>query len=215
MHDTMRDVMLAMSQGSKISDPAQGTLQSFGEQMSEEELIARTKEQLKEEASAAKLSSNGTSSNLHPALEPVPDDDWVGETWGLFWPDLEEFDELKENPEKFLKKHYEDKSKLPWHPPANLKAEISSIEALTAPKAEKPVVVPPVKAAVPEVILRPKKEEPIKSPELIVEEPQPEVMIPAPSFDPMNKERDPSKWDWAKSKDKSAGRARFSLSIYW
>jgi len=184
--------------------------------MSQEELIARTKEQLKEEASAATRSSNGTSSNLHPALEPIPDDDWVGETWGLFWPDLEEFEELKENPEKFLKKHYEDKSKLPWHPPANLKAEITpSIEALTAPKEEKPVVVAPVKAPVPEVILRPKKEEPVKAPEPLVEEPKQEVIIPSPSFDPINKERDPSKWDWAKSKDKSAGRARFSLSIYW
>ena len=25
----------------------------------------------------------------HKAVEPIPDRDWVGETWGLYWPDLE------------------------------------------------------------------------------------------------------------------------------
>merc|ERR1711902_412531 len=76
--------------------------------------------------------------NIYAPLEPIPDNDWVGETWGLFWPDLEEFEELKENPEKFLKKHYEDKSKVEWHPPPNLTAKTSSVDVLTAPKPEKP-----------------------------------------------------------------------------
>merc|ERR1712098_171262 len=179
-------------------------------QMSEEELVARTNQQLKEEASAGSQSSDG--SNLHPPLEPIPDNDWVGGTWGLFWPDLEEFEELKENPEKFLKKHYEDKSKVEWHPPPNLTAKIFTVEVLTAPKAENPVVIPPPVIALappPEVILRPKKEEPVKPPEPKVCEPVPDIIAP------VSIEKDGSKWDWMRSKDESAGRARFSLSIYW
>merc|ERR1712062_939142 len=47
-------------------------------------------------------------------VEPIPDNDWRGETWGLYWSDYE--DEmrllLEESTDKYIIKHQEDK-----HPP--------------------------------------------------------------------------------------------------
>jgi len=216
-----------MGTGIRISDSAHGTEQSLSlfqvlskMGMSEDELIHKTKLQLKEEAAATSDEFSGTGLDLHPALEPVPDDDWEGGTWGLFWPDLEEFEELKENPEKYIKKHYEDKTKA-THPPANLKADISFYETLTAPEKEKPVVVaatvaaPALVAAPAPVVLRPKKQEPVKAPQPIIPVIKEEIPIPCPAFEPVNVDNDNSKWSWMRSEDKSAGRARFSLSIYW
>ena len=39
---------------------------------------------------------------VQPALEPIPDNDWTGETWGLFWPD-QELEEKSEDPTKYIK----------------------------------------------------------------------------------------------------------------
>lgn len=39
---------------------------------------------------------------VQPALEPIPDNDWTGETWGLFWPD-QELEERSEDPTKYIK----------------------------------------------------------------------------------------------------------------
>ena len=39
---------------------------------------------------------------VQPALEPIPDNDWTGETWGLFWPD-QEMEEKSEDPTKYIK----------------------------------------------------------------------------------------------------------------
>ena len=217
--------------GIRISDSAQRTRQSGSAcevtsrmTTSEEELVSKTQEQLKKEASTCSQPFEGSSLDLHPPVEPIPDDGWEGETWGLFWPDLEEFDELKEDPEKFIKKHYEDKSKAAWHPPANLKAETSWVETLSAPEKEKPVVIvpppaaapPPATAPPPVVVLRPKKPDPVPAPKPIVPELKPVVVIPCPTFaGPTNIDNDNSKWSWMRSEDKSAGKARFSLSIYW
>lgn len=39
---------------------------------------------------------------VQPALEPIPDNDWQGETWGLFWPD-QELEDKSEDPTKYIK----------------------------------------------------------------------------------------------------------------
>jgi len=190
---------------------------------SEQKLVDRTNEEIKKEVASSSCSQSfeGSSLTLHPAQEPIADDDWEGGTWGLFWPDLEEFEELKENPEKYVKKHYEDKTKASSHPPANLKADITSVETMTASAAEKkPVAVPTPVAAAPAapsapVILRPQKAEVLPQPVVVVPKIKEEVVVPCPEFDPINVENDNSKWSWMRSGDKSAGRARFSLSIYW
>merc|ERR1719154_831787 len=156
-----------------------------------------TQKQIEIEASSGKKAV-ASGQNVHPALEPIPDNDWVGGTWGLFWPDLEEFDELKEDPEKYLKKHYENKSGAS-HPPADLTAETSTLEILSCPKEKTPpppVVVPPP----PAVVLRPKKSE---------------VKVPDSVYESTDVDNDNSKWDWMRAGDKSSSRARFSLSIYW
>ena len=86
----------------------------------EEDWVKKTQDQIvKEGCSGGNYSEGGQA--IHPPVEPIPDNDWVGGTWGLFWPDLEEFEELKENPEKYLVKHYEDR-KTTEHPPADLMA---------------------------------------------------------------------------------------------
>eukprot|EP00092_Neocalanus_flemingeri_P007180 GFUD01007758.1.p1 GENE.GFUD01007758.1~~GFUD01007758.1.p1 ORF type:complete len:200 (-),score=69.69 GFUD01007758.1:90-689(-) len=196
---------------------------------SEEKWVDMTNEQIRKEIASCSKIVEGSSLSVHPPQEPIPDDDWEGGTWGLFWPDLEEFDELKEDPEKYVKKHYEDKSKTPKYPPANLKADISAVETITAPAEEKPVIVaappPPVAAPppvpppatpspAPTVVLRPKKVV-LPPQEPVIPIIKPEIEIPCENFDPVNIDNDNSKWSWMRSSDQSAGRARFSLSIYW
>jgi len=161
--------------------------------MDAKKCIEMTQKQFDIEAASAKSTSGVSGQNVHPPIEPVPDNDWVGETWGLFWPDLHEFDELKEESEKYLKKHYDDKKSVD-HPPADMLADASLVEALICPKPKTPTPPPPPPPA---VVLRPKKE-------------------PAPTvFEPSDVDNDNSKWSWMRSSDKSAGKARFSLSIYW
>ena len=45
--------------------------------------------------------------DIHAPVEPIPDNDWVGETWGLYWPDqeMEERARQAEDPTKFIKVH--------------------------------------------------------------------------------------------------------------
>eukprot|EP00092_Neocalanus_flemingeri_P008339 GFUD01008991.1.p1 GENE.GFUD01008991.1~~GFUD01008991.1.p1 ORF type:complete len:165 (+),score=41.65 GFUD01008991.1:122-616(+) len=159
----------------------------------EEKWVDMTTKQIQIEASSGNKTAD-SGQTVHPPLDTVPDEDWVGGTWGLFWPDLEEFEELKEDPEKYIKKHYEDKNG-EAHPLADLTAEISFTDSLTCPKEKTPPPPPP-----PAVVLRPKK---------------PEVKIPESVFESTNVDNDNSKWDWMRADDKSAGKARFSLSIYW
>jgi len=160
--------------------------------LKEENWVEKTQAQIQIEACCVRKVSE-TGQNIHPPLEPIPDNEWVGGTWGLFWPDLEEFEELKEDPEKFIKKHYEDKRN-DAHPAADLTADVLITDILSCPKEKTPPPSPP------KVVLRPKK---------------PEVSVPQDVFEPNNVDNDNSKWAWMKSGDKSAGRARFSMSIYW
>jgi len=138
--------------------------------------------------------------DIHAPVEPIPDNDWVGETWGLYWPDqeMEERAKQAEDPTKFIKKHYEAKTN--DHPPADLQAKISENEIMTCPRDPTPPPPPRDPTPPPPVVLRKKKTPP----------PPPSVTV----FD-QDVDNDNSKWNWLRSSDKSAGRARFSLSIYW
>jgi len=126
--------------------------------------------------------------NIHPPVDSIPDHDWKGETWGLYWPDLEEFNELMV--EASEKKHYEDKRKK--YPPADGVCQIRTVETQSCPKEKTPVPVSP------KVVLREEKKTPAPAPEVF-----------------QKNRRDPGKWDWVRNKESSAQRARFSLSVYW
>merc|ERR1712018_700722 len=105
------------------------------------EWVDLTNKQLHIEGAKKKLSLP-FGPDIHAPVEPIPDNDWVGETWGLFWPD-QELEDKSEDPTKFVKKHYEDKNKKASHPPANLKASMSSVDVLTCPRPKTPTPPPP------------------------------------------------------------------------
>merc|ERR1712089_54569 len=46
----------------------------------------------------------GASWTPHPPLEKIPDNDWIGETWGLFYSDLA-IEDLQEDPEQHMTNH--------------------------------------------------------------------------------------------------------------
>ena len=54
------------------------------------EWVDLTNQQLHIEAGASKKKlSVPNGPDIHAPVEPIPDNDWVGETWGLYWPDQE------------------------------------------------------------------------------------------------------------------------------
>ena len=171
--------------------------------LSEEALVAKTQKEILKEAKGGGSKQTGED-GVHAPVEPVPDVEWVGETWGLFWPDIEnEMDENKEDPAKYLKKHYPD-PKAPKIPPAKETAVTREpIVPLECPEAAKPakLATPP-----PAVKLRPKKE------------PAPKLASP-PRLEvfegPKDINNDNSKWGWMRAEDSSASKARFRLSIFW
>merc|ERR1712243_94368 len=180
----------------------------------EEHIVRKTTQQIKKEAAAASCQGQpGTSvGGVHPPVEPVPDVDWVGETWGLYWPDIEgEIEEKKEDPEKYLKKHYPDNSAEGAHPPATETAVF--IEAPSVLQCAKEPTPPPVpkEATPPPVKLRPKK---VMAPPPEKKEPLPEPKLEVFSG-PKDIDNDNSKWNWMRSSDESASTARFRLSIFW
>ena len=73
---------------------------------SKKKWVALTEDQLQLESSPS--SSKMVGENLIHCAEPIPDHDWVGGTWGLYWSDYE--DELRElleeDTQKFIKKVY-------------------------------------------------------------------------------------------------------------
>jgi len=82
---------------------------------SDAEWVDLSNKQLEIEATVVKKKLSGVTNgpDIHAPLEPIPDNDWTGETWGLFWPD-QEMEEKSEDPTKYIKKHYEDKSCKEW-----------------------------------------------------------------------------------------------------
>jgi hypothetical protein len=76
---------------------------------SKKKWVALSQEQLQLESAASSAKMVGEN-EIH-SVEPIPDHDWVGGTWGLFWSDYE--DELREllekDTESYIKEHQEDK----------------------------------------------------------------------------------------------------------
>jgi len=175
-------------------------------------LVTKTQEEILKEAAKGGGGSKVGPDGIHDPVEPVPDVDWVGETWGLFWPDIEnEMEEKKEDPSKYLKKHYPDPKAKKDHPPPTEKALISDpIESILCPEAPKPVVKKEVTPPPPPVVkLRPRKEPKPPAPKL-ASPPRLEVFE-----GPQDINNDNSKWSWMRADDKSADKARFRLSIFW
>merc|ERR1712227_329689 len=112
---------------------------------SDAEWVDLSNKQLEIEATVGgvkkKLSGVTNGPDIHAPIEPIPDNDWTGETWGLFWPD-QEMEERSEDPTKYIKKHYEDKTKQVKHPPADLTAETTSVTVLTCPRPKTPTPTP-------------------------------------------------------------------------
>ena len=176
--------------------------------MKEEQVIAKTNQQILHEAGGA-CQATVAADGVHSPLEPLPDVDWVGETWGLFWPDIEnEMDENKEDPAKFLKKHYPD--------PKAAGAPARPTETATVTEALTPLLCPeapkPTKAATPPpaVKLRHKNKTPPPPTPKLASPPRLEVFE-----GPQDIDNDNSKWGWMRSDDSSASKARFRLSIFW
>ena len=73
---------------------------------SDAEWVDLSNKQLEIEATGAgakkKLSGVSNGPDVHAPIEPIPDNDWTGETWGLFWPD-QEMEEKSEDPTKYIK----------------------------------------------------------------------------------------------------------------
>merc|ERR1719367_566194 len=65
---------------------------------------SESNKQLEIEATVVKKKLSGVTNgpDIHAPLEPIPDNDWTGETWGLFWPD-QEMEEKSEDPTKYIK----------------------------------------------------------------------------------------------------------------
>ena len=65
--------------------------------------VEASQDQLALEAGArAKKVSLESGLAINAPLEPIPDNDWQGETWGLFWPD-QELEDKSEDPTKYIK----------------------------------------------------------------------------------------------------------------
>eukprot|EP00092_Neocalanus_flemingeri_P068186 GFUD01083275.1.p1 GENE.GFUD01083275.1~~GFUD01083275.1.p1 ORF type:complete len:278 (+),score=98.57 GFUD01083275.1:151-984(+) len=94
---------------------------------SKKKWVALSTDQLLLESSPS--SAKMVGDNLIHCAEPIPDHDWVGGTWGLFWSDYE--DELRElleeDTEKYIKKHPEDK----------VSPRVLEVEILSCPSKEK------------------------------------------------------------------------------
>ena len=71
---------------------------------SDAEWVDLSNKQLEIEATVVKKKLSGVTNgpDIHAPLEPIPDNDWTGETWGLFWPD-QEMEEKSEDPTKYIK----------------------------------------------------------------------------------------------------------------
>merc|ERR1719391_1600510 len=77
----------------------------------------------------------------HPPVNLIPDNDWVGETWGVYFSDYD-VDELQERPETYLKSY------VPDYKPAELQAKILELAVplfCPVPRLRSPTPPPPPK----------------------------------------------------------------------
>ena len=90
-------------------------------------------------------------------MDPIPDHDWNGETWGLYFSDYE--DELmaliEQEPERYIKKHQEDKYRPRSHTVTILDCPVNKRPPSPAPPPPPPAPAPKL---VPVLNIRPPAE---------------------------------------------------------
>jgi len=159
---------------------------------SKKKWVSLTQEKL--EAESSKSSCKYIGDKVVHCAEPIPDNDWVGETWGLYFSDYEEelLGLIEHDTDKYIKKHPEDK----------INPRIFEVKVLTCERKEKapeivkaptpPIAKPPptkAKEKSPEIVKAPTPPPKVKekSPE-IVKAPTPPIAKPPP---PKVKEKSP------------------------
>merc|ERR1712055_775057 len=164
--------------------------------------------------------------------EPIPDNDWVGETWGLYFSDYEEelLGLIEHDTDKYIKKHPEDK----------INPRIFEVKVLTCEREEKapeivkaptpPIAKPPppkVKEKSPEIVKAPTPEPlklatpppppPPEIPQWLVDNAlHPALPLATVSEVPVQvKEPDNNKWGWMKENTGLTKKTKYRLSMYW
>jgi len=147
---------------------------------SKKQWVSMTQEKLQAESS--KSSCKYVGDKVIHCAEPIPDNDWVGETWGLYFSDYEEelLGLIEHDTDKYIKKHPQDK----------INPCIFEVEILTCERKEKapekPIAEPPstkMKEKSPEIVKAPTPpiEEPL--PAKVIEKPPKIVKAPTPPIE--------------------------------
>jgi len=159
---------------------------------SKKKWVSLTQEKL--EAESSKSSCKYIGDKVVHCAEPIPDNDWVGETWGLYFSDYEEelLGLIEHDTDKYIKKHPQDK----------INPRVFEVKVLTCERKEKSpektIAEPPptkikekspeiVKAPLPPIAKPPPPKVKEKSPE-IIKAPTPPIAKPPP---PKVKEKSP------------------------
>merc|ERR1712013_814969 len=135
---------------------------------SKKQWVSMTQEKLQAESS--KSSCKYVGDKVVHCAEPIPDNDWVGGTWGLYFSDYEEelLGLIEHDTDKYIKKHPQDKIN-----PCIFEVQILTCERKKkAP--EKAIAEPPST----KVIEKPPKI--VKAPTPPIEEPPPPKVIEKP-----------------------------------
>jgi len=101
--------------------------------------VERTQEQIVKEAELrSERGEGGGGWRPHPPVELIPDNDWQGETWGLYFSDID-IEGIQEDPEKLVTKHCPDPEDI-----TNLLVEVTPApESLLCPAPKLPTPPPP------------------------------------------------------------------------
>jgi len=114
--------------------------------------VERTQQQIVQEASLRSQGGGGGGERgnwkPHPPVQAIPDNDWQGETWGLYFSDID-IEGIQEDPEKYIIKH-----KLDPDDDINLEPEVTLPPSVVCPapvevKKVAPPPPPPVKQKTP------------------------------------------------------------------
>merc|ERR1712013_449242 len=147
---------------------------------SKKQWVSMTQEKLQAESS--KSSCKYVGDKVIHCAEPIPDNDWVGETWGLYFSDYEEelLGLIEHDTDKYIKKQPQDK----------INPCIFEVEILTCERKEKapekPIAEPPstkMKEKSPEIVKAPTP--PIEEllPAKVIEKPPKIVKAPTPPIE--------------------------------
>merc|ERR1712013_173433 len=135
---------------------------------SKKQWVSMTQEKLQAESS--KSSCKYVGDKVVHCAEPIPDNDWVGGTWGLYFSDYEEelLGLIEHDTDKYIKKHPQDK----------INPCIFEVQILTCERKKKA----PEKAIAepPSTKMKEKSPEIVKAPTPPIEEPPPPKVIEKP-----------------------------------